>query len=224
MSGDRFGLDGRDFGAVLFDLDGTLLDSIAAVERSWVAFAAEHGIDVRRMQEFHGVPARGVIAALLPHVDQDVAFRRIEAIELSDLDDVTILPGAAEALSALAAQGIPAAIVTSGSAPLARARIAATGLPAPSVVVTADDVDRGKPAPDPYLAAAAGLGVEPTDCLVVEDAPNGIRAGAAAGCATLAVGSTTPREELADVADAVVDGLAAVTFHVEGGRVRVTAG
>ena len=217
-----FGLAGRRFAAVLFDMDGTLVDSIGSVERSWVRFSQEYGIDPALLLGYHGVPARGVLEALLPDVDQVVAFARIESIEVDDVEGVVALPGAEVALDTLGAQGIPTAIVTSASRPLFSARVRASGLRAPDAVVTADDVEQGKPAPDPYLAAAEALGVDPVDCLVVEDAPSGIRSGRAAGCATLAVGSTTPPEELAAVADAVVADLSAVAFVVDAGRVTVT--
>jgi sugar-phosphatase len=222
VTDQQFGLSGRDFGAVLFDMDGTLVDSIGSVERSWVRFSQEYGVDPALLLGFHGVPARGVLEALLPEVDQEVAFARIETIEVEDVEGVEALPGAVGSLETLAAQGIPTAIVTSASRPLFAARVGASGLRAPNAVVTADDVERGKPAPDPYLAAAEALGVDPADCLVVEDAVSGIRSGLAAGCATLAVGSTTPREELATVADAVVADLSEVTFFAEAGRVRVS--
>ena len=222
MTDRHFGLSGRDFGAVLFDMDGTLVDSIGSVERSWVRFCEEYGIDPVLLMGFHGVPARGVLEALLPDVDQDVAFARIETLEVEDVEGVIALPGAVDALGTLAAQGIPVAIVTSASRPLFLARVGATGLRAPDAVVTADDVRHGKPAPDPYLAAAEALGVDPSDCLVVEDAVSGIRSGIAAGCATLAVGSTSPREELEAVADAVVTDLSAVTFVIAERRVRVS--
>jgi sugar-phosphatase len=222
VTDQQFGLSGRDFGAVLFDMDGTLVDSIGSVERSWVRFSREYGVDPALLLGFHGVPARGVLEALMPDVDQDVAFARIETIEVEDVEGVEALPGAVSSLETLAAQGVPTAIVTSASRPLFAARVGASGLRAPDAVVTADDVERGKPAPDPYLAAAEALGVDPADCLVVEDAVSGIRSGLAAGCATLAVGSTTPRDELAAVADAVVADLSAVAFVAEAGRVRVS--
>jgi sugar-phosphatase len=127
-----------------------------------------------------------------------------------------VLPGAREALEAVAGLG---AIVTSCTVPLARARLDATALARPDLVVTADDVDRGKPHPDPYLLAARRLGVEPGECLVVEDAPSGLEAGRAAGCATLAVTTTTAAADL--LADLVVGTLADVSFTLVGDRVRV---
>lgn len=218
-------LEGRTFAAVLFDMDGTLIDSIPVVIRSWVRWAQEEGVDPRRLAGFHGVPARGVISALLPPERVDAAFERIEAIEIADTEGIAILPGAVDALNALSAARTDgsdlAAIATSCTTPLALARIAATGLPAPAVVVTASDVAQGKPHPDPFLLAAARLGVNPADCLVVEDAPGGLEAARAAGCATLAVSTTTAVADL--IADAVVGTLADVRLSVVAGRVRVTA-
>jgi sugar-phosphatase len=214
-------LEGRTIAAVQFDMDGTLIDSIPVVIRSWLRWAQEEGVDPRRLAGFHGVPARGVIAALLPPDRVDAAFDRIEAIEIADTDGITILPGALEALAALTGEVERCAIATSCTRPLADTRLATTGLPAPRVVVTASDVTRGKPYPEPFLLAAEGLGVDPADCLVVEDAPGGLEAGRAAGCATLAVSTTTAAADL--VADAVVETLADVRFSVVGGRVHVTA-
>jgi sugar-phosphatase len=214
-------LEGRTFAAVLFDMDGTLIDSIPAVVRSWVRWADEHGVDPRRLQGFHGVPARGVVAAVLPPERVDAAFDRIEEIEAADTQGITVLPGALAALAALSGEVERCAIATSCTRPLADARLAETRLPTPRVVVTASDVTHGKPDPEPFLLAAARLGVDPSDCLVVEDAPGGLDAGRAAGCATLALSTTTTADDL--VADAVVGTLADVRFDVVDGRVHVTA-
>jgi len=213
-------LDGRDFAAVLFDMDGTLIDSIPVVVRSWLRWAEEEGVDPRRLVGFHGVPARGVAEKLLPPERVDAAVERIEAIETADTDGITILPGALEALAALTGDRDLCAIATSCTRLLADARIAATDLPVPRVVVTASDVQRGKPHPDPFLLAAQRLGVDPARCLVVEDAPGGLEAARAAGCATLAVTTTTEPADL--VADAVVATLADVRFDRADGRVLVT--
>ena len=203
-------LDGHPFAAVLFDMDGTLIDSTPVVVRSWIRWAQEHDVDPRRLQGFHGVPAAAIVAELLPDHRHETAVRRITELELADTDGIEVLPGAAEALAALAPEH--SAIATSCTAPLAAARIEASGLLAPTVLVTADDVERGKPHPDPFLLAAQRLGVDPTQCLVVEDAPGGLAAARAAGCATLAVVTTTPREELVTAADAVVSDLSQVVF------------
>lgn len=214
-------LEGRTFAAVLFDMDGTLIDSVPAVVRSWVRWAQEEEVDPRELAGFHGVPAKGIIATLLPPDRVDSAFERIEAIEIADTDGITVLPGALDALAALSGEVQRCAIATSCTRSLADSRLAATGLPAPAVVVTASDVTRGKPHPEPFLLAATRLGFDAADCLVVEDAPSGLEAARAAGCATLAVSTTTAPADL--IADAVVDDLGAVRFRVESGRVRLAA-
>ena len=223
MPGTLGTLDGRDFAAVLFDMDGTLIDSIPAVLRSWLRWADEEGVDPARLVGFHGVPARGIAEKLLPADRVDAAVDRIEAIESADTEGITVLPGTLVALATLTGSGGDGgdlcAIATSCTRPLATARIEATGLPAPRVVVTASDVRQGKPHPDPFLLAAQRLGVDPGECLVVEDAPGGLEAARAAGCATLAVTTTTAPADL--LADAVIGTLADVEFAVEGGRVRV---
>lgn len=203
-------LAGEVFDAVIFDMDGTLVDSTPAVARSWDRWGSEHGLTPEQMQGHHGVPAESIVRLLLPADRHAAGIARIHELELTDVDDIVVLPGAAEALAAL--KDARNAIATSCTRPLAKARIGAAGLVAPSVIVTVDDVERGKPHPDPFLEAARRLGVDPTRCLVVEDAPQGLLAGTAAGCFTLAVVTTTPREEL--VADAVVDDLASVVFTV----------
>ena len=219
MSSEPMPLVERTFSAVLFDMDGTLIDSIAAVERSWLVWADEYGVAPERLQGFHGVPAIGVVAQLLPHLDNDAQSRavlRIEELEVADTDGIIVLPGASEALDTLVDQGAHVAIVTSCTDPLLEARLAATGLRRPETVVTASMVERGKPHPDPFLLAAARLGVAPEECLVVEDAMAGLQAARAAGVGgTLAVLHTTPADQLEPLADLVVPGLDSVRFAVD---------
>jgi len=210
------------FGGVLLDLDGTLIDSIPAVVRSWVQWCTEYDIDPVRLTGFHGVTASNVIADLLPPERRAEAFARIREIEVNDVDGIVLLPGAAELLAALAEGGVPTGIVTSGTSDLAEARIAATGLSRPPALVTASDVERGKPWPDPWVEGARRLGVDPADCVVVEDAVAGLRAARAAGCrALVAVLGTTPRVELEPEADLVIPDLTSLATAVEGGRVSV---
>jgi mannitol-1-/sugar-/sorbitol-6-phosphatase len=212
-------LSGRRFAAVLFDMDGTLIDSTPVVVRSWVTWALERGIDPKRLEGHHGVPAAQIVRGLVPEADVESAIARINALEIADVDDITVLPGAAEAVAAL--PEARRAIVTSCTRPLAAARIEAAGLLAPSVVVTADDVPTGKPDPAPYLLGARRLGVDPADCLVVEDAPSGLISARTAGAATLAVTTTTPADQLD--ADAVVGTLADIRFAADADGVRVLA-
>ncbi len=199
---------GRTFDAVLFDMDGTLVDSTPAVERSWATWGSEYGLTRSALEAGHGQPASQLVISLLPPARVAQGLARIAELELSDVHDITILPGALELLTALPANRV--AIVTSATRALAIARITAAGLPAPAAVVTFDDVTHGKPNPEPFLTGAARLGVDPSRCLVVEDAPAGIAAARAAGCATLAVTTTSSRDRLD--ADLVVDSLVEVSI------------
>lgn len=202
--------------AVLFDMDGTLIDSTPAVDRSWAAWERLWGVRLGVRASALGMPARDIVAARVPPADAEAAFRDIERLEVEDVAGITVLPGARELLAA-----IPAgrwAIATSCSAPLAAARLAAAGIDAPAVI-TASDTARGKPHPDPYLAAAARLGVPPEACLVVEDAVAGVAAGRAAGCATLGVLGSVAAHELG--ADVVARDLTAVRVETAGDQLRV---
>lgn len=201
-------IGGRTFDAVLFDMDGTLVDSTGAVERSWAIWGAEYGLTRSVLEAGHGQPASQLVRAVLGADRAAEGLRRIADLELHDVEDITVLPGAAELLAALPADR--AAIVTSATRELALARIAAAGLAAPAALVTFDDVTHGKPDPEPFLTGAARLGVDPHRCLVVEDAPAGIKAAQAAGCATLAVTTTSLRADLD--ADLVVDSLTQVSI------------
>jgi mannitol-1-/sugar-/sorbitol-6-phosphatase len=212
----------RTFDAVLLDMDGTLIDSIAAVTRSWLLWCDEYGVDPQRLAGFHGVTAENLIAELLPEERRVEAFARIREIERGDVDGITVLPGAAELLEALDAAGVPTAIVTSSTDDLAEARLTATRLPHPAVVVTASDVVRGKPFPDPWLLGAERLGVDPADCLVVEDAVAGLVAARAAGCGGLvAVTNTMDRAELEVEADLVTRDLSSLRVDAVDGTCRV---
>ncbi len=213
------------FRGVLLDLDGTLIDSIPSVVRSWVRWCEEYGIDPERLRGSHGVTASHLIGRLLPEEQRGPAHDRIVELEVADAEGIELLPGAADLLRLLRDAEVPTAVVTSCSAPLARARLAATGLPRPDAVVTASDVPRGKPWPDPWLLGAERIDVPPGDCLVVEDAVAGLRAARAAGCRGLtAVTTTTPPAELAELAHLVVADVAGLPVEASRGLLRVVAG
>lgn len=178
--------------AVLFDLDGTLIDSSGSVQRSWRTFADHIGRPWPEVEpHIHGMPVRQVLAILEPDMPADQVAQASEFMivtESADTDGVVAQPGAIDALTLLAPDR--AAIVTSGTVRLASARIAAAGLPRPAVVITADDVVVGKPDPAPFLAGARALGFAPQRCLVVEDATAGVTAAKAAGCPVVGVLTT----------------------------------
>ena len=200
----------RDFDAVLFDLDGTLVDSTASVVRSWRRFAEHFDVSMEALHANHGQPARTLVGLLLPTERHAEALAHVTDLEVTDAVGLLPIRGAADFFAAVPADR--RAIVTSGSVPIATARLAASGYDRPDVFVTVDDVVNGKPHPEPFLTAAARLGVDPARCLVVEDAPAGIAAARGAGCAVLALTGTTAEDEL--TADLVVDGLDAVRLEV----------
>jgi sugar-phosphatase len=188
----------------LFDLDGTLVDSLPIVVRSWCHWADRHGLAHDDVLNFiHGKLAVASIRHFLPgksEAEIQAEFTYLENIEATDTDGIVPLPGALALLNQLNEAGIPWAIVTSGTRPVAHARHKAAGLPTPEVFITAERVKRGKPEPDPYLLGAELLGLSPQACAVVEDAGAGVLSGLAAGCHVIAVNvpASAPRLQEAD--------------------------
>jgi sugar-phosphatase len=195
---------------VLFDLDGVLVDSTPAVARVWTQWATKHGfVPEEVVRQAHGRPSITTIRELLPHADHDAENREVERAEIEDVEGVIPLPGALELLQALPQDRW--AIATSCSRPLAEVRIRAAGLPFPKHLITSTDVQRGKPDPEPYIKAAKILGLTPADCIVIEDAPAGIRAGKAAGARVFALRTTAPDSELIESgADWIANNLASL--------------
>jgi mannitol-1-/sugar-/sorbitol-6-phosphatase len=201
--------------AILFDLDGVLIDSTPAVARVWHRWAVEHGFDPERVVKMaHGRPSRTTIRELLPNADIDVEDREVERREIEDLDGVLPMAGAQVLLASLPQDRWT--IATSGTRPLAEVRLRAAGLPIPKTMITSSEVKIGKPDPEPYLKAAAVLGYAASDCVVVEDAPAGIRSGKAAGSRVIAFTTTMPQSELEEAgANWVVRNCTDITVHVE---------
>jgi sugar-phosphatase len=192
--------------ALLVDLDGTLVDSSAPVQRVWADFAHRHGLNPAEVLRFaHGRPSRETVRLLAPESDVALEARIIEDAEIGDADGVVALPGAACLLDSER----HLAIVTSCSLALARVRLDAAGLPWPDVIVSSDMVKRGKPDPECFRLGASRLRTAPGQCVVLEDAPAGVEAGVRAGARVLALRTTHGDEELAS-ASAVVDDLSAV--------------
>ncbi|WP_301176941.1 HAD-IA family hydrolase [Actinomadura geliboluensis] len=205
--------------AVLFDVDGTLVDSTPLVERAARAWAAEYGIDPDEfLSDAHGRRTSDRVADFLPPDQVADATARLDALESTGTDGITALPGAVDLLTAM--NGLPHAFVTSMDRAQLKLRTTVAGVPLPPVVVTAEDVPAGKPDPSGYLQAAAHLGVDPSTCVVIEDAPAGITAGRAAGATVLAVTTSHDRSVLTAAHHIVAD-LTTVVATPEGVRLTV---
>ncbi|BCX69178.1 MULTISPECIES: HAD-IA family hydrolase [Pseudomonas] len=199
--------------AFLFDMDGTILTSIAAAERVWAHWAVRHGVDVESfLPTIHGARAIDTIQRLaLPGVDAEAEAAWITAAEIEDVEGVAEVAGAARFLKSLPAHQW--AIVTSAPRTLALRRMAAAGIPEPDVMVTAEDVSVGKPDPAGYRLAARRLGVEIADCLVFEDATVGILAAQAAGADLVIV--TATHEQPIETGHATLTGYDVVAANVD---------
>jgi sugar-phosphatase len=192
-------LTDRSFAAFLFDMDGTILTSIRSAERVWTAWAARHGLDVHTfLPTLHGKRTHDTIRQLgLPGVDPIAEAAWITAAEIEDVADIEAIHGAADFLASLPPDRW--GIVTSAPRALAKARLAAAGLPSSNLLVAAEDVKHGKPAPDPFLLGAHKLGVAPEDCLVFEDTQAGLQSAKAAGMESIVVTLTHTHPMKTDV-------------------------
>jgi sugar-phosphatase len=200
--------------AILFDLDGVLVDSTGAVDREWRAWAQRKGVDPDAVMAIaHGVRTLEVIQRVASDLDAEAEVLELERREADHQEGVSVMPGAAELVNS-----IPEGrwcVVTSGTRLLATARLQFCGLPVPKVLVTADDVAHGKPHPEPYLKGAKLLGFDPADCLVIEDAPAGIQAARAGGMKVIGITSTYAADAL-EHADAVIGKLGQVRVMANG--------
>lgn len=209
-----------DCQAILFDLDGTLVDSIAAVDRAWAKWALRHNLDPKVVvPQIHGRRAIDSLRLLISHPSIDIQqeFAWLEEVEAADTEGVVLIKGALDFV-----QSVPNdrwSIVTSGTSPVARARMGAVGL-TPVNAVFGEDVPNGKPSPDPYLLAAARMGVNPQDCVVFEDTVAGVRSGKAAGMRVIAITAGAYRPDL-EIADLVVPDYTALKLALKPGGLRI---
>jgi len=198
--------------AILFDLDGVLIDSTSCIARHWEEWARHHGLKTATvMQVAHGLRTIETMRLVAPHLDAEREAERFTAVEVADTDGVVAIEGALPLL-----KGLPMGvwgIVTSGSNELAVARLRRAGLPIPRTLVSGDDVTQGKPAAGPYLAEAKRLGKAAERCVVIEDAPAGIKAARTAGMQVIGITTTHSQEELD--CEVVVDRLSALRILVE---------
>jgi sugar-phosphatase len=200
------------FQALIFDLDGVLVDSIVSVEHTWRVWAARHGLDLDTiLRSAHGRRAFDTVRLVAPHLDAAAEVVALSAQEASTTQGLSEVAGAHKLLAALPPDRW--AVVTSGDRAVAEHRLQHVGLPVPMVMVCGDEVSHGKPDPEGYLVAAAKLGIAPGACVVVEDAPSGIEAAHNAGMRVIAVATTHTPEELR-AADNVIDALSALTVRV----------
>lgn len=207
---------------MLFDMDGTLVDSIEAVEAAWRLFAEEYGVPMLP-PGLHGLTAAAVIAEFgIPAEKHDEAERRLTAIEARDGQHLRALPGVAELIGALPSQRW--GIVTSAAQSVARARLGATGLSRPSFIVTGDDVSNGKPDPEPFLTGLRELrsrtGEGPV--IALEDTVTGITSARAAGCVSIGVLGTVSHDELAEHSHLIIPSAEALSVREEGSRLLIT--
>jgi mannitol-1-/sugar-/sorbitol-6-phosphatase len=202
--------------AVLFDMDGVLIDSTPAVARVWHGWALERGFDPQEVvRRAHGRPSLATVREYLPHANHEAENREVERREMEDLEGVVLLPGARELLESLPRGRWT--IVTSSTRPLAEVRLRAVGLPIPEALITSSDVSHGKPHPEPFQKAAIALGVAAERCVVVEDAPAGIRAGKSAGARVIAL---TTIADAATLRSAGADWIVASCSEISGSRLR----
>jgi sugar-phosphatase len=181
--------------ALLFDMDGVLIDSTPAVARVWHKWALEHGFNPEEVvSRAHGRPSLTTVREYLPNADHEAENREVERREIEDLEGVVPLPGAVDLLASLSEHRWT--IVTSCTRRLAEVRLRAAGLPIPKRMITSNDVTHGKPHPEPYSKASTLLGFSSSDCIVVEDAPAGVRAGKAAGASVIAFTTTVQSSEV----------------------------
>jgi mannitol-1-/sugar-/sorbitol-6-phosphatase len=202
--------------ALLFDLDGVLINSTPAVARVWRNWAIEHGFNPEEVvANAHGRPSIATVRQYLPDADHDAENREVERREIADLEGVVPLPGALELLG-----GLPEdrwTIVTSCTRPLAEVRIRAAGLPLPKKLITSNDITNGKPHPEPFIKGAAILGFSPKECVVFEDVPAGVRAGKASGARVIAFTTTVQETALREAgADWVLKNCADIRLQVRG--------
>jgi sugar-phosphatase len=198
--------------AILFDLDGVLVDSTPSVSRQWSLWARENNIDPdKAVQSVHGRPTIEGVRLLPPHLDAEAEAKKIEQSEMDDNEGVVVMPGAAKLLESLPTTRW--CVVTSGTRRLAFSRLKVGNLPVPEVLISADDVVNGKPDPEPYLKGASLLKMRPEECLVIEDAPAGIAAAHAAGMKVVALTTTYPAFALQE-ADAIVPAIVDVSVSI----------
>jgi sugar-phosphatase len=209
-----------DCAAILFDLDGVLVDSRVCVENAWREWAESHGLDADAViEQAHGHRTADTIRIVAPHLDADTEAKRLETAESTHTRGLKEVPGARDLVMRLPAERW--AVFTSGTHPVAEHRLRFARIPFPAVFICAEDVRRGKPDPEGYRTAAERLGIDPADCVVLEDAPTGIAAAHAAGARAIGIATTYEPSEL-HAANAVVRQLSEIGVATRDGRLHIS--
>ncbi len=205
--------------AILFDLDGVLIDSSTVVKRHWREWASKNRVSFEHLMDIaHGRTSTEIIRLVAPHLNAEEEGRHYEAVEGADTDGLKVFPAARKLL--LSIPDGHWAVVTSGKPQTALTRLQYGGCPIPPVLITSDDVQRSKPAPDGYLLAAQRLGVPSSKCIVVEDSPAGVEAGQAAGMKVIAI-TTTHEPQMISQADIILKSIADMSVKLDGDQMRV---
>ncbi|MCP4176883.1 MAG: HAD-IA family hydrolase [bacterium] len=197
--------------AIIFDLDGTLVDSTVCVEKTWKRWAEKYNIETGVLSSIHGMTSYKTISLIAPHLDAEKATIEFDKEEIKETDGLKLIPHADKILSKLPSEKW--AIATSGSNKLATTRLSYVGLPVPKILVTADDITNSKPHPEPYLLAAKYLDISPEDCVVFEDSLAGIEAAKASGAKVIGLTTLFTKEELSHT-DAVINDFSDVKIHL----------
>jgi len=206
--------------AILFDMDGTLVDSTQVVERAWEGWSARYNLSLPEVLSFsHGRPSISTLEHFRPGQDHSADLEELGNFEETQTDGVLAVPGAFDLLRTLQTQNHPWALVTSAWRKLAETRVLAAGLPLPTVIVPIDEIQNGKPDPEGFLHAAAQLGVAPADCLVFEDTRPGIEAGLRAGMQVIALLTTCPAAQLRH--QPLIQDFQHVQIHTEGDILKI---
>ncbi len=198
--------------AIIFDLDGTLVDSTICIEKTWKKWAKKHNIETVALASIHGMTSYKTISLIAPHLDAEKATIEFDKEEIKETEGLKLIAHADKILNMLPAEKW--AIATSGSNKLATSRLSHVGLPIPKILVTSDDITNSKPHPEPYLLAAKYLDISPEDCVVFEDSLAGIKAGKTAGAKVIGITTLFKKEDLSDT-DAVINDFSDVKIHIK---------
>jgi len=205
---------------ILFDLDGTLVDSWKCVEYAWQSWCFEHGLPYNDLVErFNGTRAIDIVKTLKPELDPEQELAKLNNLELSQAKNISLIPGALEIIKLIPKNKW--GIVTSGTQEVAHHKLNYAKIDLPNVLITAEKITQGKPHPQGYLKAASMLNIDPKQCLVFEDAPQGLKAARTAGMKVIALSTTFPASALSE-ADACIDNYNCINISLDNSQIDIS--